>query len=165
MRRGGPLGADPEKHRAWQERAVRKAQERRQESARQAPKPRSGLPDSRAPSNDTVPQRRTRKPRRNDSQWRAEVFALRGAYCRRCGAVWELQCDHVIPRGRGGPSVVENGTVLCRPCHERKTEWEILYQRSWLDRDQVEWLAREGWVEWGEDGEPRGRGCRGFAKA
>lgn len=68
-----------------------------------------------------------------------------------------------MPRSQGGPSVVENGTMLCRACHTMKTEWRILYERAWLDADQIAWLAQQGWVEWDENGEPRGRGCRGFA--
>jgi len=78
-----------------------------------------------------------------------------------------LQCDHIWPRSQGGPSVVENGLLLCGPfapgeCHRRKTEKLLLVERSWLDQDQVDWLASVGWVEW-IDGEPHGRGCRSFA--
>jgi 5-methylcytosine-specific restriction endonuclease McrA len=33
----------------------------------------------------------------------------------RCGATARLEVDHVQPRGKGGPSTVENCRVLCRP--------------------------------------------------
>ncbi len=32
-----------------------------------------------------------------------------------CGATVRLEVDHVFPRGKGGPSTVENCRILCRP--------------------------------------------------
>jgi hypothetical protein len=32
-----------------------------------------------------------------------------------CGATARLEIDHVVPRGRGGPSTVENCRILCKP--------------------------------------------------
>jgi hypothetical protein len=32
-----------------------------------------------------------------------------------CGATVRLEIDHVVPRGRGGPSTVENCRILCKP--------------------------------------------------
>jgi len=32
-----------------------------------------------------------------------------------CGATVGLEIDHVVPRGKGGPSTVENCRILCRP--------------------------------------------------
>ena len=31
-----------------------------------------------------------------------------------CGSEERLEIDHVVPRGRGGPSTVENCRLLCR---------------------------------------------------
>ena len=31
-----------------------------------------------------------------------------------CGAKVRLEVDHVVPRGKGGPSTVENCRILCR---------------------------------------------------
>ena len=31
-----------------------------------------------------------------------------------CGATVRLEVDHVVPRGKGGPSTVENCRILCR---------------------------------------------------
>jgi 5-methylcytosine-specific restriction endonuclease McrA len=90
------------------------------------------------------------------------VIAKRGAYCRSCGTGQDLQADHVMPKSQGGRSVVENGTMLCRTCHQAKTEKRIKYKREWLDEDQVDWLAKTGWVSWDEDGRTRGPGYRGF---
>jgi 5-methylcytosine-specific restriction endonuclease McrA len=113
------------------------------------------------------PMERTRmvakKPRRNDAPWRRQVEVLRGSYCRACGTKRDLQCDHVMPRSQGGPSVVENGTMLCREHHDQKTAGTILYRFEWLDEDQVAWLAQVGWVMWDSDGRPRGRGFKHFA--
>jgi hypothetical protein len=90
------------------------------------------------------------------------VIALRGGYCRACGTTRDTQADHVKPRGQGGPSVVENGMMLCRTHHEQKTYSEIVIDYRWLDPDQVDWLADVGWVWWYEDGEPLGPGRRHF---
>ncbi len=104
-----------------------------------------------------------RKPRRNDAPWRRDVIALRGEWCRSCRTSRGLQCDHVMPRSQGGTSVVENGTMLCRECHEKKTNSEIQYRHEWLDDDQIEWLAAQRWVAWDADGLPYGHGFRHFA--
>ncbi len=32
-----------------------------------------------------------------------------------CGATVRLEIDHVVPRGKGGPSTVDNCRILCRP--------------------------------------------------
>ncbi|MEU2357758.1 HNH endonuclease signature motif containing protein [Streptomyces misionensis] len=40
--------------------------------------------------------------------------------CRRCGAVTELQYDHIIPVAMGGASTAENLQILCGPCNRRK---------------------------------------------
>jgi 5-methylcytosine-specific restriction endonuclease McrA len=32
-----------------------------------------------------------------------------------CGSTVRLEVDHVMPRGRGGPSTVENCRILCKP--------------------------------------------------
>lgn len=113
--------------------------------------------------------------RRNDSGWRAQCLEARGAWCRVCGGTGDLQVHHVVPRSQGGPSVVENGQVVCGPwsttsphaggCHAAFTEHRLLNRREWLDPDQVEWLAEFGWVRWDDDGEVSGRGCRSFALA
>ncbi len=31
-----------------------------------------------------------------------------------CGATIRLQVDHVVPRGKGGPSTVDNCRILCQ---------------------------------------------------
>jgi len=78
-----------------------------------------------------------------------------------------------MPRAQGGPSVVENGGVLCGNfstasphqggCHEAHTQLRLLWRKEWLDPDQIAWLSSAGYVWWNEDGEPCGRGSRRFA--
>lgn len=72
----------------------------------------------------------------------------------------------MIPRSQGGPSVVENGLMLCPSCHQRKTEHahELLIQYEWLTQAQVDWLRANGHVWWDEDGETYGQHRRLFAQ-
>lgn len=121
---------------------------------------RQGLPRNNAGSN---------RNRRNDSQWRSDCLAMRGEWCRACGGNVHVQMDHMIPRGQGGPSVVENGLPLCgafgRGCHDRKTAHLLLVKRGWLDSDQVAWLELAGHAIWLPDGTVAGRHNVLFAAA
>ncbi len=36
-----------------------------------------------------------------------------------CGSTVRLEVDHVVPRGKGGPSTIENCRILCRLCRSR----------------------------------------------
>jgi hypothetical protein len=74
-----------------------------------------------------------------------------------------LEVDHIKPRGQGGPSVVENGLVLCNVHHQQKTDGLLLISQEWLEADQRAWLAEVGWVAWDDAGLPFGRGMRHFA--
>jgi hypothetical protein len=51
---------------------------------------------------------------------RARVFARDGNACVECGATADLSLDHIHPWSLGGPDVVPNLRVLCRPCNSRK---------------------------------------------
>lgn len=151
MKRSG-IRVDMAKQKEWQERSMRRAMERRRSRVREV-KPKK------------------RRPRRNDSRWRAECVAARGEMCRSCGDTSHVQMDHIMPRSQGGPSVVENGLPLCGDfsrntpggCHAKKTAGTMLIEPDWLGADQVEWLAEVGWVWWDDDGEPHGRGWKHFA--
>jgi predicted restriction endonuclease len=146
------LKADPAKIAAWQARSRKAAQT--------ASKP---LARSRAP--------KATKKARNDSPWRNEVMQRYGPACVACGTVRHVQADHLIPRGQGGPSVVENGLPLCgefgRPgwkgCHPAKTDHELLIRKEWLAPEQVAWLEEHGHARWEKDGTVAGRHCWLFA--
>ena len=71
--------------------------------------------------------------------------------------------DHIMPRGQGGPSIVENGLPLCPEHHEQKTNSQIKIDPGWLSGDQIAWLAEVGWVAWDDEGMPYGRGMNHFA--
>lgn len=99
--------------------------------------------------------------RRNDTQWRNDCLEARGERCRSCGTTMNVQMDHMIGRGQGGPSVLENGLPLCGPfakaCHDRKTAGLLKIRREWLDSDQVAWLELAGHAIWLPDGTVAGR--------
>lgn len=126
------------------------------------------------PSRLVKPPPRSKNRRRNDGPWRAGCLTLRGGYCRACGPFTQfvdsnghpcgrrLEVDHIWPRSQGGPSVVENGLVLCVAHHADKTASRIVIDPAWLDPDQVAWLADAGWVAWDGAGQPHGRGWKHF---
>lgn len=153
MKRSPMPAGDPEKAQAWRERSVANARRNRESKVR------------------TVPLAKPRRIRRNDAPWRNEVMATYGATCRSCGDTAHPQADHMMPRSQGGPSVVENGLVLCGEfsrvtpggCHPAKTASRIVIRPEWLTPPQIAWLAQVGWVAWDDDGQPYGRGCRHFA--
>ena len=64
----------------------------------------------------------------NACRWaavRRHVFARDGYRCRKCGRAGRLECDHVVPRNRGGAALdPANCQSLCRPCHFEKTGGE-----------------------------------------
>ena len=45
--------------------------------------------------------------------------------CAVCGAVADLETDHIIPLHRGGSNEWKNLQSLCKPCHVVKTTSEI----------------------------------------
>jgi hypothetical protein len=49
-----------------------------------------------------------------------------------CGSVVRVEIDHVVPRGRGGPSTVENCRILCKP-HNLEAARQV-YGDDWMDR-------------------------------
>ncbi len=78
-----------------------------------------------------------------------------------CGSEVWLEIDHVVPRGKGGPSTVSNCRVLCR-AHNLEAARQVygdevmdLYTRGEMLGDAP--LAREGGAAYGEG---RGHGLR-----
>jgi len=58
----------------------------------------------------SVPAKVTREVRRRDGgkwQWKLESDGV-------CGSEVRTEIDHVVPRGRGGPSTVSNCRILCK---------------------------------------------------
>lgn len=95
----------------------------------------------------------TVKRRRNDAPWRNACIAVYGDVCANCGSSG-CQMDHMVGRGQGGLSAVENGLPLCGPwadlspfpggCHQAKTDGKLKIQLEWLTAEQVAWLAAGG---------------------
>lgn len=100
------------------------------------------------------------------------MLALYGGSCVVCGDR-SVQLDHVIPKSQGGLYVPGNGVPVCSPwsqasefnngCHDAKTNGRLQYRRDQLNPVTIEHLAERGWVTWGPDGQPHGRGWRHFA--
>ncbi len=62
------------------------------------------------------------KPVRN---WRRQKhYRQVNLQCANCGAVGELETDHVVPLHRGGKDQWTNLQSLCKECHAAKTARE-----------------------------------------
>ena len=69
-----------------------------------------------------------------DKLWSDKVKEI--GYCKRCGAIWELEAHHIF--GRFNKSTrwdLMNGICLCRICHENAHENPIEFKK-W-HRDQI----------------------------
>jgi hypothetical protein len=54
---------------------------------------------------------------------RASVFARDDYTCRYCSARGvRLECDHVVPVSKGGPSIESNLVTACFPCNRSKRD-------------------------------------------
>jgi len=75
-------------------------------------KPRSTLPDAEdAPDSDHIPAAVEREVRKRDGgvcQWQLDSGGI-------CGSRFQIQLDHIIPKARGGKSVLKNLRLLCAP--------------------------------------------------
>jgi 5-methylcytosine-specific restriction protein A len=65
------------------------------------------------------------------SSWRgsawtrtAKAFKAVNLQCAKCGAIADLECDHIVPRDQGGSDDWSNLQSLCKPCHAAKTAAE-----------------------------------------
>jgi 5-methylcytosine-specific restriction protein A len=55
---------------------------------------------------------------------RLEIWTRSKGHCEKCAAklkTGEGEYDHIIAQGYGGDNTTENGQLLCRVCHGRKT--------------------------------------------
>jgi 5-methylcytosine-specific restriction endonuclease McrA len=87
-------------------------------------KPRTQPPPS---STDHVPAHVKRAVWKRDGgrcQWKLDGGGV-------CGSTHQLQIDHVVPRGRGGPSTVENLRILCA-VHNDLAARQV-YGDDWMD--------------------------------
>jgi hypothetical protein len=49
-----------------------------------------------------------------------------------CGSTLRLEIDHIVPRGRGGPSTVDNSRLTCK-FHNMLAARQV-YGDDWMDR-------------------------------
>ena len=88
--------------------------------------------------------RRSRHERGYDSRWvrlRKLVIARDKGLCQAClrqGYVSEgTECDHILPRAKGGEDELSNLQMLCKDCHKAKTARD--------DRETQRMERRDGW--------------------
>lgn len=173
MLRRDPTPRDLQRHREWQQRAAQKYAQSARERAvkRQQDQPSTDTPVR--PTDASQGRTRRRKSRRNDAQWRKDCEALYGSRCivPGCGDP-AIEMDHIKPRSQGGKSDVENGIPLCGAWsktvpgghHQMKTNGALKFDPDWLTPEQRTYLAKIGWVDWDEDGQPYGEGWRHFTE-
>ncbi len=68
-----------------------------------------------------------------------------------CGSTLRLEIDHVVPRGKGGPSTVDNSRLACK-FHNQLAARQV-YGDDWMDQftSGAGWIApmaREGSAPW-----------------
>lgn len=49
-----------------------------------------------------------------------KLLVSTGQECAYCGAVGELQWEHLFPRSLGGPDTIDNLVLSCAPCNSKK---------------------------------------------
>lgn len=165
MALGEPTPERRAKDRQWRQKSADRYAKKRQERAQDGP----GRPITtpRAPREHHT---RSKAHRRNDGPWRKECEAAYGVVCivPGCGSR-DIEMDHIVPRSKGGKSVVENGIPLCGDWsknrhHPAKTAGDLQFDWAWLTPRQRTYLATIGWVDWDEEGLPFGEGHRHFTE-
>jgi len=82
------------------------------------------------------------KPDHVSAQVKRAVWQRDGGRCQSpiegggvCGSTHQVELDHVVPRGRGGPATIENTRCLCR-FHNQLAARRV-YGDEWMDRFTV----------------------------
>ena len=74
--------------------------------------------------NDLSPFVRPHSGRPNSREWteiRTEIFRRDDYTCQYCGERGgRLECDHIVPLSRGGPTISENLATACFSCNRSK---------------------------------------------
>jgi 5-methylcytosine-specific restriction endonuclease McrA len=76
----------------------------------------------------SVPTKVKREVRRRDGgkcQWPLDSGGI-------CGSTLRLEIDHVVPRGRGGPSTIDNCRLTCA-AHNQLAARQV-YGDDWMDQ-------------------------------
>ena len=64
-----------------------------------------------------------------------------------CGSTHQVELDHIVPRGRGGPPTIENTRCLCR-FHNQLAARQV-YGDAWMDQFTRRGTAGETIAVWG----------------
>lgn len=56
----------------------------------------------------------------SDHDYTSTAYVIEAGLSVTVNLVSDLDADHVVPQGRGGPNTLRNKTSLCRRCHEAK---------------------------------------------
>ena len=84
------------------------------------------------PARPWARSRRRPTARSRSAAERTAILEDHGYRCHMCKVIHpagELELDHVIPLGEGGPDLPSNLRPACRPCHHRKTAAEAARAR------------------------------------
>lgn len=99
--------------------------------------------------------------------WRRQVVYRYGPSCAAGPAdcSGRLETHHLQYRSQGGADDWQNGLMFCGHHHRLIHARRILVRRKWLLPEAQKYLAELGWVAWDpeDEGQPSGRGRRGFA--
>ena len=89
------------------------------------------MTDYYAPVDPGVLKRERARARelRASQWWKRRIAGGKCFYCGRAVGARALTMDHIVPLGRGGPSVRGNVVAACKPCNTKKrslvpVEWE-----------------------------------------
>lgn len=66
-------------------------------------------------------------------EMRRAVYERDKFQCVYCGSEENLQCDHVVPVSKGGPTTLANLAAACRTCNARKRDRD----RKFLERSEI----------------------------
>lgn len=82
--------------------------------------------------------------RESKKRFRSRIYAAWGGKCAYCGQI-ARSLDHVLPRHKGGLTIIENLVPACLSCngHKGASEWVQWYrQQSFYDieRETLIWL-------------------------
>ena len=61
-------------------------------------------------------------PRIHSKKLKIQILDKFNYTCQKCGSHENLQIDHIIPYSKGGKTVFNNLTVLCKYCNRQKSD-------------------------------------------
>lgn len=61
---------------------------------------------------------------RGHAALKAFIICRDGGRCVRCGSTSDLVADHRVSKRNGGSHHPDNLQCLCKPCNDRKSNWE-----------------------------------------